>query len=388
MPFDAIHWSDLGGTARTSKRSWRILAFANGGSKGFALSGSRAAPWRGLGTSPSLFTASTRAATTETPRPRPANLSHSASPIGKHNVIIPRRASQIPCASISKKNSSFNFASLFAASAGERIGPRVVCTASIEPMPVNCTGASAARHKRVQPLPQRIAARVQRARRVRRVNLGQPDKPGVHRQHVVVECSRVRQSVRPPRIEQIHDVAAAAERAERHAATDIFPECRQIRFDRRAPTATRRAPAGTSSPRPESTARRLVAFPRAASTGTPGSAAMQPPLPIIGSRITTARSAACSAISDRVASGIVVGRHHVVERRVDRRSAAGEAEYRAVIAAIEHHHLLAPGENPRQRDRQQVRLGAGVGEPHPLQRRTARTPRGRTAPRPCWRRRN
>ena len=78
---------------------------------------------------------------------RAGELSHSASPIGRHSVIMPRRASQIPCASISKKNSSFSFASLFAASAGVRIGPRVVCTASIEPMPVNCTGASAARHK-------------------------------------------------------------------------------------------------------------------------------------------------------------------------------------------------------------------------------------------------
>ena len=75
-----------------------------------------------------------------------ASLSHSASPIGRHSVNMPRRASQMPCASMSKKNSSFSFGSPFAASAGERTGSRVKCTASIEPMPVNCIGASCARH--------------------------------------------------------------------------------------------------------------------------------------------------------------------------------------------------------------------------------------------------
>ncbi len=39
----------------------------------------------------------------------PASVPHSASPTGRHNVIIPRRASHIPAASISKKKSSFSF---------------------------------------------------------------------------------------------------------------------------------------------------------------------------------------------------------------------------------------------------------------------------------------
>ena len=98
-----------------------------------------------------------------------------------------------------------------------------------------------------------------------------------------------------------------------------------------------------------------------------GAAAMQPPPPIIGSRITSARSAACCSISARVAVQVVVRRHHVVERRVDRRTATGEAEHRAVVAAVEHHHLGTPGEDAADRDRQQVRLGAGVGEAHALQ---------------------
>ena len=98
-----------------------------------------------------------------------------------------------------------------------------------------------------------------------------------------------------------------------------------------------------------------------------GAAAMQPPPPIIGSRITSARSAACCSISALRRRHVVVRRQHVVERRVDRRAAAGEAEHRAVVAAVEHHHLRPPGEDAADRDRQQVRFGAGVGEPHPLQ---------------------
>src|ERR1700733_10414076 len=37
------------------------------------------------------------------------NWSHSASPIGSETVIMPRRASQMPWASMSKKKSSFSF---------------------------------------------------------------------------------------------------------------------------------------------------------------------------------------------------------------------------------------------------------------------------------------
>jgi len=39
----------------------------------------------------------------------PTSFPHSPSPIGKHNVIIPRRANQIPAANMSKKNNSFSF---------------------------------------------------------------------------------------------------------------------------------------------------------------------------------------------------------------------------------------------------------------------------------------
>ena len=57
----------------------------------------------------------------------PASLSHSASPIGSDRVIMPRRASQMPCASMSKKNSSFSFWSALAASAGVRTGAARRC---------------------------------------------------------------------------------------------------------------------------------------------------------------------------------------------------------------------------------------------------------------------
>ena len=64
---------------------------------------------------------------------------------------------------------------------------------------------------------------------------------------------------------------------------------------------------------------------------------------------------------------VVVRREHVIEWRVDRRPTTGKAEHRAMVAAIEHQHRLAPGEDPPERQGQEVGLGAGIGEAYSIQ---------------------
>ena len=66
---------------------------------------------------------------------------------------------------------------------------------------------------------------------------------------------------------------------------------------------------------------------------------------------------------------VVVGAHQIVERRVDRAALAAEIEDAAVIAAVEHQDLLLPVMRDRGGDRHQIRLGAGIGEAHQLDRR-------------------
>ncbi len=158
----------------------------------------------------------------------PASRSHSASPIGSISAIMPRRASQFPAASMSKKNRSFSFALPLAASAGERIGPPTMCTAIIEPIPVNCIGTPAREQIAFSRSRSASPARIQRHGGLGRIDLGQPGDPRRHGQHVVVECAGMGQRIGPARIEPVHDVRPAAERAERHAAADVFAERRQV----------------------------------------------------------------------------------------------------------------------------------------------------------------
>ena len=67
--------------------------------------------------------------------------------------------------------------------------------------------------------------------------------------------------------------------------------------------------------------------------------------------------------------GVVVPRDDERERRVDRRAACGrEEEDAAVVAALENHDRLPPCCDARERQREQVRLGARVAEPHELER--------------------
>ena len=107
---------------------------------------------------------------------------------------------------------------------------------------------------------------------------------------------------------------------------------------------------------------------------------MTPPEPCSGSTITAASSCACSRDQPRGALGVVVLRDDERERRVDRRAGRGlEEEDAAVVAALEDHDRGLPGRDARERDREQVRLGARVAEPHELDRREALADRRREA---------
>ena len=59
------------------------------------------------------------------------------------------------------------------------------------------------------------------------------------------------------------------------------------------------------------------------------------------------------------------GRRRIVERR----AALVEVEDAAVVAALEHDDLLASGRGARERESDDVRLGAGVAEADELDRR-------------------
>ena len=107
-------------------------------------------------------------------------------------------------------------------------------------------------------------------------------------------------------------------------------------------------------------------------TRNSGVAGMQPPEPIIGSRMTAAISPACVR---RVSSGllrVVVVRQRDRYGRIDRASAADERQQSAVIAAPEGKNAGATAEGPRRAERHHVGLGAAVGEAHALERGKAR----------------
>ena len=71
-------------------------------------------------------------------------------------------------------------------------------------------------------------------------------------------------------------------------------------------------------------------------------------------------------------AGVVVARDDEGERRIDRRALGGlEEEDAAVVTAFEDEHRGPAGHHARERDREQVRLRAGVAEADKLDRREA-----------------
>ena len=69
---------------------------------------------------------------------------------------------------------------------------------------------------------------------------------------------------------------------------------------------------------------------------------------------------------------VVVVREHPLVRDRDRARRIAEGEHAAVVAAPEDQDLPALGDRHGQRDRHQVGLGAGVGEPHQVEAREPR----------------
>jgi hypothetical protein len=62
-----------------------------------------------------------------------------------------------------------------------------------------------------------------------------------------------------------------------------------------------------------------------------------------------------------------------VERRRQRARLGAEHEHAAVVSAFEDHDLVLAADGARCRDGKEIRLGAGVGESHELDRRETST---------------
>ncbi len=176
----------------------------------------------------------------------------------------------------------------------------------------------------------------------------------------------MRQRVGAARVEQVDDLGAPAKAAEGHAAADVFTQRRQVGLD----AVHRLQPAGRQAGRHHLVQQQQRADPRGRvaqrmqERGLGGDAAAT-----AHHRLQRHHRQIGAVLLDQGdgGRGVVVGREHVLERRVDRAALAREGEDAAVVAAPEHHHLGPAGEVPREADRHQVRLGARVGEAHPLQ---------------------
>ena len=229
--------------------------------------------------------------------------------------------------------------------------------------PRRCTTA-------IEPLAQAVARGIEGAGALGRVELGQPDEPGIHRQHVVVEGAGVLERVRPARVETLHQIGAPAKGAKAHAAADIFAERRQVGEDAvRLLQTARRQPRG----------HHLVEDQQCAGFVRQGA---QP-----GEKGAFGRDAAGGALhrldQDRRELGamrpnqsldrleIVVAAEQILERRIERAAMAAEIKHAAVIAALEHQNLRPAGDRARGADRHQIGLGAGIGKAHQLDRRKA-----------------
>ena len=175
----------------------------------------------------------------------------------------------------------------FAASRGDRIGPRsYVHSDSIEPMPVNCTGASCSLAQiRSAARATRPRARSRRHRRFRCEHLGQsPASPAAIVSTLLLNVpacgsasgrrgsNRSMMSARPP-----------------NAPNDMPPPMYLPSVVRSGlnlvPVAARPAQGATSSPRPGSAVRRPLWSPRAAWPGTPAQPRCTLRRPLPGGRL-------------------------------------------------------------------------------------------------------
>src|SRR5207247_4063783 len=78
----------------------------------------------------------------------------------------------------------------------------------------------------IEPLAQTVTKGIEGLGPLRRIDFGQADEPGSHRQDVVVEGAGVLKPILPPRVEPLHQRGLAAERAKAHAAADVLAEGR------------------------------------------------------------------------------------------------------------------------------------------------------------------
>jgi hypothetical protein len=79
---------------------------------------------------------------------------------------------------------------------------------------------------RVETFPQVIPPRIQAASGFRCKEAAHGDDAGRHGEDIVVERTGMRQGAGAARIEERHDLLAATERPERHAATDVLAQRR------------------------------------------------------------------------------------------------------------------------------------------------------------------
>ena len=193
------------------------------------------------------------------------------------------------------------------------------------------------------------------------------------------------------RFEQSHDVGPAAVRADRQSAADDLAHGGQVRGDADAccapPVASRSVITSSNTSRMPSSSQ--VA--RIAARYSPV-AGIMPPTPSTGS--DQRRHPVRVRPQERVRRGDVVVRHHQglpgagggdaahlrhggrrpgVTGEIDRRPYADhDVVDGAVVAALRLGDHRATGERPREAQREHHRLGAGPGEPDPLQPRHPR----------------
>src|SRR5215472_12689796 len=76
---------------------------------------------------------------------------------------------------------------------------------------------------------------------------------------------------------------------------------------------------------------------------------------------------------------IVVAAEQILERRIERAAMAAEIKDPAVVASLENQNFQPASDRACGADRHQICFGAGIGEPHQLDRREAGTDRRREA---------
>ena len=150
------------------------------------------------------------------------------------------------------------------------------------------------------------------------------------------------------RVEPLHQVAAAAERAKAHAAADIFAERRQVRVDAvHLLQAARREARGHHLVEDQDRAglaRQRAQIGEELAGRRDAAAAAQHRLDQDGREVVLVRRDQRPHRLD-----VVIGAEQIVERRVDDAALAAEIKDAAVIAAGEHQDLLLAGDGDARR---------------------------------------